>query len=252
MAGPNVAVIARVLAHYGRCAALLERSFAGSPIVFADFPRGFHAQPRFRITHVTLSAERIGWLVQREYAIEFHTWAPLATSAERLQFGRIAIEPNARHGFRGVKEIALATRAELLAAGYDAIAVLDGIGGVVLWLPFPESPPAAKIRLKLERICARVPVRRKAKLDASINATGSYSPAPYSLRGTTGLPVCAPVAWSEFERLRAGFVCSAETFPTRLEKAGDLFALGIERLALQRLRTARRPGTMRLSSRGRA
>lgn len=246
MAGPSAAAIPRVLAHYGRSAALLERAFAGTPIVFADFPRGFRAMPRMRVTHITLSAERIGWLVQREYAIEFHTWAPMPGSPDRLQFGRIAVEPNAREGFRGVKEIALATRDELLSAGYDANPVLDGVGGVVLWLPFTESPTAAKIRLKLERICARVAVRRKARLDASINAPGHYSPLPYSLRGTPGLPVCAPVTWAELERLRAPVVCSAETFPPRFARVGDLFARGVEALALQRLRMARhRNGTAR-------
>ncbi len=241
MAGPNdAAVVPRVLAHYARCAAHLERSFEGTPIVFADFPRGFHGVPRFRVTHIALSAERIGWLVQREYAVEFHSWAPLPGSPERLRFGRVAVSPNAKVGFRGVKEIALALHEELLVAGYDAIPVLDGTGGVMLWLPFTESPPAGKIRVKLERICARVPLRRKATLDTTINAAGAYSPLPYSLRGTPALPVCAPVTWAELERLRAPVICTAETFPARFGRVGDLFAQSVEGLASQRLRTATR------------
>jgi DNA primase len=241
MAGPNdAAVIPRVLAHYARCATLLERSFGGSPIVFADFPRGLYGGERFRITHIPLSAERIGWLVRREYAIEFHGWAPVQESPERLRFGRIAVLPESGAGFRNLKEGALAVRQELLAAGLDAIPVLDGLGGATLWLPLLESPPAAKIRLRAERICTRLGRKRNVTIDATINAAGCYSPLPYSLRGAAGLPVCAPVAWEEFARLRSPVVCTAETFPAHFAKHGDLFAQGVERLSSQRLRAARR------------
>lgn len=246
----DASVTPRVLAHYARCAALLEAGFAGSPIVFADFPRGLHAPPRFRVTHIPFSSARLGWLVQREYAIEFHTWAPLPKEPERFRFGRILLEPPPRSdgGFTRVKEAALVLREQLQAAGYDAVPIVDGLGGIALWLPFGEAPPATKLRMKLQRLCARAaaaypallcagpPVGDRVRLDTSTNTPGRYSALPYSLRGTPGLPVCSPVTWLEMEHLRSQIVCSAESFPARLAQHGDLFASAVAALSAQRLR----------------
>jgi DNA primase len=245
------AVASRVLAHYARTAALLDASFAGSAIVFADFPRGFHAKPRLRITQIPLSQARIGWLVQREYAVEFHGWAPREGEPERLRYGRVVLDPpRGEHGFRSICSAALVLREELQASGYDAIPVLDGLGGIVLWLPFAEAPPAAKVRAKLGRFCARVaalhggifctgalPSETRIHLDASVNAPGHYSVLPYSLRGTPALPVATPVTWNEIAGLRAPVICTAETWPQRFAACGDLFATGSEALHAQRLRT---------------
>ncbi len=229
-------VIPRVLAHYARAAPLLEASFSGSPIVFADFPRGLHGPPRFRVTHIPFSSARLGWLVQREYAIEFHSWAPLPGEPERLRFGRILLEPTGRAGFSRVKEGALALREHLLAADLDAIPLVDGVGGVALWLPFSEAPPANRVRTKLQRLCLRTAAaHRHVHIDTATNAAGRYSPLPYSLRGMPNLPVCSPVEWEELERLRTPVVCSAESFPVRLAERGDLFATAAASLAQQRL-----------------
>ncbi len=249
----QLAVVPRVLAHYASCAALLDASFAGSPIVFVDFPRGFHAPPRFRVTQMTLSAARIDWLVQREYAIEFHSWAPLPGEPERLRFGRILLEPpRGQRAFAHMKEAALVMREQLRAAECDAVPLLDGTGGIVLWLPFIEAPLATKVRARLQRLCARaaalyprllcsgaLPSEKCVRLDASTNAPGQYSPLPYSLRGTPALPVCTPVTWEELETLRAPVVCTAESWPARLSAQGDLFAQGVAKLAQQRLRAWR-------------
>ena len=248
------AVVPRVLAHYASCATLLDASFAGSPIVFADFPRGFHAPPRFRVTQLCLSTARIDWLVQREYAIEFHSWAPLPGEPERLRFGRILLEPpRAERGFAQMKEAALVMREQLrTAADCDAIPLLDGTGGIALWLPLLDAPLATKVRARLQRLCARaaalhprllcsgaLPSEKRVRLDASTNAAGQYSPLPYSLRGTPALPVCTPVTWDELKSLRAPVVCTAESWPARFDACGDLFAAGAAALAQQRLRTRR-------------
>lgn len=250
------AVAPRVLAYYAGCAALLEASFTGAPIVFADFPRGFHAPPRFRVTQIPLSSARIGWLVQREYAVEFHGWASMPGEPERLNFGRILLDPpRGEHSFKDVRDAALRLREQLQAAGYDAIPVVDGLGGITLWLPFAQAPPATKIRVRLQRLCARVaaldpdrlctgalPSGTRVRLDASSNAPGRYSVLPYSLRGTPALPVCTPVSWDELRKQRAAIVCTAETWSARFDKHGDLFADGAIALASQGLRTRRGSG----------
>lgn len=247
------AVALRVLAHYAGCAALLDASFAGAPIVFADFPRGFHAPPRFRVTQIPLSAARIGWLVQREYAVEFHGWASLVGEPERLRFGRILLEPpRDEHSFGEVRDAALMVREALAGAGYDAIPVVDGTGGISLWLPLAQAPPAPKIRVRLQRLCARVVALHpdalaigplastsRVRIDASINAPGRYSVLPYSLRGTPALPVCTPVTWEELSALRAPVVATAETWPARFDAHGDLFARAAAELSTQHLRTRR-------------
>ncbi|HEY9085605.1 MAG TPA: hypothetical protein VIN40_06685 [Candidatus Tyrphobacter sp.] len=232
----DAAVIPRVLAHYARCAPLLEAGFAGSPIVFADFPRGLNGSPRFRVTHIPFSSARLGWLVQREYAIEFHTWAPLPGQPERLRFGRILLQPVGHAAFPRVKQAALALREQLLIADLDAVPLVDGVGGVALWLPFSEAPPANRIRTKLQRLCVRVAgAYPNVHFNTATNAPGRYSPLPYSLRGLPNLPVCSPVEWEELEKLRSPIVCSAQSFPARIAERGDLFASAAAALAAQQL-----------------
>ncbi len=248
------AVAPRVVAHYSRCAELLEAGFGGSPIVLADFPRGFHAPPRFRVTDIPLSSARIEWLAQREYAVEFHTWAPLPEEPERLRFGRILLEPpRGERDFSRMKEGALAVRRLLRALGYDAIPLVDGVGGIALWLPFAQAPLATKVRARLQRICARaavqnpsvlcsgaLPSESRIRLDASTNAPGRYSALPYTLRGTPALPVCSPVTWAELERLDGDIVCTAQSWPEWYEEHGDLFASAARALAKQHFRTSTR------------
>lgn len=236
------AVAPRVLAHYAGCAALLDASFTGSPVVFADFPKGFHAQPRFRVTQIPLSAARIGWLVQREYAVEFHGWAPEPSEPDCLRFGRIAVEPRTEGAFPDVRDAALRVREHLQAAGFDAIPVLDGLGGITLWIPFAQPPPAAKIRLRLSRLCARVTPHKAVRLDASVNAPGRYSVLPYSLRGTPALPVATPVSWNELATAHAPVVCTAETWREWHDAHGDAFARAVFALSAQRLRVRRPRG----------
>ena len=127
-------------------------------------------------------------------------------------------------------------REHLLTAELDAIPLVDGIGGIALWLPFSEAPPATRMRSKLQRLALRAAATHpRVRIDAATNAPGRYSPLPYSLRGMPNLPVCSPVEWAELEGLRSAIVCSAESFPARIAARGDLFAKATGELAQQRL-----------------
>jgi hypothetical protein len=59
-------------------------SFSETPIVFVNYPNGIDKQRVFHVTTVPLSVEKLLWLIQAEYAIEFYTWAPTLLDVERL------------------------------------------------------------------------------------------------------------------------------------------------------------------------
>ena len=88
----DAALIPQVLAHYGLVAPLIEASFAQTPIVFVNYPKGVDEGGVFHVTTVPLSAEKLLWLIHREFAIEFYTWAPTLLDVDRLRFGRILLE----------------------------------------------------------------------------------------------------------------------------------------------------------------
>jgi DNA primase len=180
----DVALQPQILAHYSLAGPLLERSFTGDPIVFANYPSGFPTAPppsatppsatplsaniahvtlspskgaaaHWRITDVPLSTRKLLWCVHRFYAIEFAGWAPLATDEDRLRFARILLEPNAETPFARVREAAERLRTHLHAEHVDAAVLFDGRHGIALWIPLAAAPRADVIRPWLHAICAR-------------------------------------------------------------------------------------------------
>ncbi|TAM60826.1 hypothetical protein EPN52_04225 [bacterium] len=85
----------RILAHYQMVGPLLERSFAGAPIVYASFPAGFEQPARYRVLGIPLSERKLLWACHRYDAVEFYTWAPLPQDEDRLRFARILVEGSA-------------------------------------------------------------------------------------------------------------------------------------------------------------
>lgn len=94
-ANDDTEVVARALQHYRLVGPLIEASFAGTPIVFAHYPKGLDQPADYHVTAVQLSFDKLLWLVHREYAIEFFTWAPLLLDLGALRFGRILLLANA-------------------------------------------------------------------------------------------------------------------------------------------------------------
>ncbi|HVA37289.1 MAG TPA: hypothetical protein VNJ51_06725 [Candidatus Dormibacteraeota bacterium] len=242
----------RILAHYQAVGPLLERSFAGAPIVYANFPAGLDHTRYFRVLGVPLSERKLVWTCHRYYAVEFHTWAPLPEDEDRLRFARILLEPQPATPAHPktlearIKEAALAVREALQTLGLDAIPLLDGTGGIALWVPFADAPHAAPLRAWLHRLAARVIAKHPAlvsgepnshadgrvHLHVSSNAPGHYSAMPYSLRGARDLPVCTPIRWQELSEVHHGQF-TADTIQQRLAAHGDVFAAEAARLAQQ-------------------
>ncbi|MHB8432443.1 MAG: non-homologous end-joining DNA ligase LigD [Candidatus Tyrphobacter sp.] len=228
----------RVLAHYAAVAPLLEASFAGAPIVYRNHPAGLDTPGLFRVTSLELEAKALLWLVHAKHAIEYYTWAPMRNDDDRLRFGRILLEAPTGADFTQVKRAAIAVR-ELLRTDWklQAIPIVDGGGGIALWLPFADAPHAATLRAWLYVVANRAAATHpdlistepnthddgRVHVHVSSNAAGHYSAMPYSLRAQ-GLTVCAPVQWAELEDLPRASIFTAEHFAARLRARGDLFA----------------------------
>lgn len=231
----EAALFERVLQHYYVAGPLIEAGFAGTPIVYANFPSGLGQAPHFGIAGVPLSAKKLEWLVHREYALEFHSWAPLTANDDRLTYARILLVGHP--DWQRVKEAALAVRAQLFNEHLEAIALCDGTGGIALWIPLADAPHAPELRAWLHGFANRACIAHPALLSTEVNthrdgrvhvhvssnAPGHFSALPYSLRGREDLPVCTPIAWEELGAV-AAVACTAQSFPQRLRAHGDVFA----------------------------
>ena len=240
-----------VLAHYARVGSLLEASFAGAPIVYANFPNGFGQPAHYGVTDVPLSESKLLWECHSHYAIEFHGWAPLIGSPHRLRFARVLIEAEGRP-FDDVKEAALAVRAGLFDAGIECVPIIDGTNGIALWAPLADAPVDATVRTWLHARCAEIVARHpdllsgeanthhdgRVHLHVSSNAAGRYSALPYSLRGDARLSMCTPIAWEELGAVGAT-ACDAAGAAARIAAHGDVFADQVAIIAHQKLADAR-------------
>lgn len=238
----------KVLAHYRLVGPLIEASFAGSPIVFANYPDGLRKPAHYHVTTVQLSAEKLFWLIHSEYAIEFLTWAPELLDVAALRFGRIVLCAPSGVGFERVKLAALAMRAVLFeTAKLEAVPLLDGGTGMALWIPLADAPQADELRPQLHRLCDRAVALHpdlvstafnthhdgRVHLHVQSNAAGRYSGVPYSLRAPK-LTVCAPIHWEELGPSASADRFRSDDIPARLKSAGDVFATEVKAIAGQR------------------
>jgi bifunctional non-homologous end joining protein LigD len=77
----------------------------------------------------------------------------------------------------------------------------------------------------------RALAKRKGRLyfDCYQNGYGKTVVAPYSLRGSDGAPVSAPLKWSEVNGQLDPLELNLRTMPARLKKVGDLWNDAIAR-----------------------
>ncbi|MBV8531192.1 MAG: hypothetical protein JO104_07730 [Candidatus Eremiobacteraeota bacterium] len=243
----DATVMPHVLAHYQLVAPLIEASFAEAPIVFANYPNGLEKDGIYRVTTVPLSVNKLLWLVHREYAIEFYTWAPTLLDIERLRFGRILLEAPPDMAFERVKLAALAMRALLFdTAKLEAVPLLDGGTGIALWIPLADAPHAHDLRLWLHGLCNRAVELHpdlvssaynthhdgSVHLHVSSNAALHYSAVPYSLRGQ-GMTVCTPIRWPELGSFASAAAFRYDAIARRIKSEGDVFASEVKVIARQ-------------------
>ncbi len=243
----DAALLPHVLAHYKIAGPLIAAQFAGEPIVYANFPPGLHGQAHFAIIDVPLSAEKLLWCVHRFDAIEFHSWAGLIGDEERLRFARILIEPRDVPWPR-VRQAATILREALSRQHIAAIPLVDGIGGIALWIPLADAPYAVAVRAWLHSVVNPLVAAHptllsnqpnthdpnRVHIHVASNACGRYSAVPYSVRGASSLPMCTPIAWNELATVDA-VVSTAATFSRWFDANGDLFAHHLAQIGAQTL-----------------
>jgi bifunctional non-homologous end joining protein LigD len=89
-----------------------------------------------------------------------------------------------------------------------------------------ETLASALPQITLER--AKKKRRGRLYFDCDQNGYGKTVVAPYSLRGSPGAPVSAPLKWSEVSDKLDPASFNIETMKKRLDKLGDLFRLVLE------------------------
>ena len=249
-----------IRAHYQTAGPLIDHNFHGTPLVTVSFPKGLghdsiyhksldHAPPKIATIAVnTVSGERqyvqldlhnMTWLVAGRYAVEFHSWAPIAGDPERAAFARLILSPA---GTANDADVAAAAHRVLAALNevhnLQAIPIINGKGGIALWIPFDDAPHYDVLRAWLSTFAKHTAAAHpdqltvewfvkdrgnRVYLGTHTNEPGGLSILPYSLRGTPSLEVAIPCPIEELKERRSGDVTAA-TFEAYAVDHGDEFA----------------------------
>lgn len=235
------------LAHYDLVAPLIEKSFAGTPIVYKNHWEGGDQGDDVMVTPFAFSVKRLLWLVHTQDAIEFYTAARSRDDEDRLRFSRILLESPQDVPYDLLRRAAHAVRSVLRdEAHLEAIPLLDGDSGIALWIPWADAPHAAPLRSWLRVLAHRLATQHpdlvstevdthqdgRVHLRVSSDGPGHYSVVPYSLREQS-LRVCTPVRWTELDAVSGADAFEAEDMMRRLHEHGDIFAMECARLARQ-------------------
>ena len=243
---PSVAKRSRgtVSEHYARVAPLLESTFGAIPIVTASFPDGLGTKARWHTKPLPLVPHVFEWCVEKLDAIEFHSWTPAPQHPDRLGFARILLEYDGVPNDVRMREAARVTRDALNARDLDAIAVLDGRGGIALFLPFDDAPEYAPVRDWLEHFANDLAAQHGdlfstepnthsdtlIRIHVRHNAPRLWSILPYSARGVEGYPIALPITWTELSHHGDYTI---DSLPERLERVGDILAKERARIGRQ-------------------
>jgi DNA primase len=148
------------LAYYQAVLPRIAESFDGIPLVWATYANTpvtpstvggpvFHGPLRDRVhnlptvdvpleragvrAYLKLGRRTVDWLLEYHHAVEFHSWTPTKNSPTKLRYARILLENN------NVRDAAIALKDMLINRGVQAIPLLDGNGGVALYIPFNDA-----------------------------------------------------------------------------------------------------------------
>jgi len=251
---------ADALSYYEVVTPYIVASFRGIPFAWNIFPDGVNPvwrgpvlSPSHRLPTVSvpstsgpaksyflLEPYALEWLVKDHGAIEFHSWTPTAGDPLTMHYARILLEAGDGALAPGaVRDAALLMHAMLRARRLEAIPLLDGNGGIVLYLPFSDAPEYPAVRAWLHTLANDAAIRHpnnfttepnsaggtRVHVHVKSNAPGLHSALPYSLRGPDRRYAVAPVTWAELTGLEPGVLqFTTAQVVQRLESRGDLFA----------------------------
>ncbi|MGC1380468.1 MAG: hypothetical protein WA814_05540, partial [Candidatus Baltobacteraceae bacterium] len=252
---------------------LIDALFDGVPLVWATYPKPtdppvFHGPLRDRVhklptvavplasgevrAYFALQPHTMVWLAKYLHAVEFHSWTPAPADPRTLRYARILLETGSLD--RGphpaaTRDAAIVLRALLHQHGVEAIPVLDGNGGVAVYIPFDDAPAYPDLRSWLHVVANDAAARRpdlfttepnsaggsRVHVHVRNNAPGLYSALPYSLRGPDGRCAVAPVTWSELDEFPVNHLqIETEALLERVRAHGDLFAAQLQAIGPQR------------------
>lgn len=235
---PVSTVDAAVVSHYHLVAPIMEQLFGAIPLVWAAYPFGSEKPPQFHVHYyghwTRLSAEHIERLAAIG-ALEFYSWTPTADDARRARFARFLLQQPSSNA-ASVRKAAPLLRDVLAEEGFGAIPVLDGAGGVALFVPVAGAPLYDDLRAWCHTIAQKAIAQHpdlfsqspntaadgRVHIHVTSNAVDLFSILPYSLRAVTGR-IATPVSWNEFETCDiAG--APVHDFPARLTTTGEVFS----------------------------
>ncbi len=260
------------LSYYKSVLPLVAASFDGVPVLWATYPNpndppvfhfSYHTEPSRSTTteesrklptvdvpaadgtirtYFTLRRDTLAWLATEHHALEFHSWTPIASNPSALRYARILLEtgsidrgPNPK----STRDAAIVLRVLLRERGLRAIPLLDGNGGVALYIPFDDAPDYADVRRWLHVLANDAAARHpdlfttepnsaggsRVHVQVRNNAPGLFSVLPYSLRGPDGRCAVAPVSWDELADFTPDHLqIEATKLLDRISERGDLFA----------------------------
>ena len=259
-----------IVAHIEAVTPLLLKAFGEIPLIYATYPRGLGAPPTFHAhlengpatistksvrtasgvhRFVEMSMHNVVWLARGRYAVELHSWSPSPSDPEEAAFARITLEANGAAGPSELTTAARMLREELNHIHLDAVALLDGVCGITLWIPVANAPGYAALADWLHTFVARCAQRHPGSLTVAplradrgdrvylsvrTNHPGMATILPYQVRGLVGLPVAVPAAWEDLDATNNGAITAAN-FAQWQTANGDLFATLRDRIGPQTL-----------------
>jgi bifunctional non-homologous end joining protein LigD len=175
-------------------------------------------------------------------AVEFHGWGSRAGSVERPDRMVIDLDPDPALGFASVKQAAAQLKRSFDAVGLESFALLSGGKGIHVVIPlrpeagwdevrdFSKQFATALAEADPKRFTVALPkAQRRGRifLDFLRNHRTATAVLPYSARARAGMPVAAPVSWSELESIEASDAFTIVDARALLERATALAGWGI-------------------------
>jgi len=188
----------------------------------------------------------------RVQTVEFHGWGSRAGEVETPDRMVIDLDPGEGVGFEAVKQAAIQVRRSLDAIGLAAFALLTGGKGIHVVVPLLPQAEWDEVRDFARSFCTalaeaapgrftvalpKASRRGRIFLDYLRNQRTATAILPYSARARAGMPVAAPVGWSELdgcERSDAFTIADVEQLLARA-RSRQLKSWGIARQRLPRL-----------------
>ncbi len=264
---PEDGVTKQMVADYYRAMATpMLAALADRPLALEHWPKGIHAPPWFQqnigaegqdwmeyaetptrtkrqrdVRHlVAHRVETLVWLAQMS-VLTIHMWSARRGSLDTPDWAIFDLDPAKGRGIEQTIEPAHALRDLLEELKLPSVVKTSGKRGLHVLVPLAPGhthDEATEFACRVaDAIAARLPdvtttralASRKGRLylDCLQNGKGKTIVAPYSLRGSPGAPVSAPITWDEVTPSLDPARFNLKTMPARLAKVGDLFAAAL-------------------------